>query len=315
MPLRKFSKIIQSKGLAVHVPNDSHFSFGTSPYFAHQHGLALDIYQSLKLENYPALSPVSGTIIKIREMRAPKPRFKDGIDKEYLTIIESTNTRGEVFKILHVKTKLNVGNKVEVGDELGNTIKNGYFAPWSSPHLHLEIRRREDAVRASGGARFCLSLDENEIENKAIDSKLEREIQVRIEHVCSDFFLGSLKENSYHTLNPITGLKGKINGKACILDGGIPLYKKGMIIQPNLSEADVDEKIFLGKEEIGRLKGHYDNFGFYDFKHIRFSLNNEKLRGISLFLSMNKPYIKLIPETSFTKSIKLNEIHELKVSR
>ena len=46
-----FYDIVKMVDLQVSIPETSHFSVGTSPYYAHQHGLAIDIYQNLFLEN------------------------------------------------------------------------------------------------------------------------------------------------------------------------------------------------------------------------------------------------------------------------
>ena len=79
-----FLTVIDTSSMKVLIPIKSHFSVGTSPYYAHQHGLAIDVYQGLTLDNYEVLSPISGEILQIKPMAAPKPKFKDGIDKEYL---------------------------------------------------------------------------------------------------------------------------------------------------------------------------------------------------------------------------------------
>ena len=153
-----FYDIVRTEDLHVSIPETSHFSIGTSPYYAHQHGLAIDIYQDLSLENYVVLSPVSGKILKIKPLIAPKPKFAGGIDKDFLILISNPFNPNLVWKLMHVRPFGNVGDQINIGDPLGNTIRNGYFAYWSSPHLHLEVRPIEDAIRAQGGKNFTLAI-------------------------------------------------------------------------------------------------------------------------------------------------------------
>ena len=125
MPTSKFYDIIKINGIGVSIPKTSHFSIGTSPYYAHQHGLAIDIYQNLTLENYKAVSPVSGKIFKIKTLIAPKPKFSDGIDKDYLLLISNLSNPDLLWKIMHIKPYQKEGETIEVGDILGETIRNG----------------------------------------------------------------------------------------------------------------------------------------------------------------------------------------------
>ena len=61
--MSEFYDIAKMDDIQVSIPKTSHFSIGTSPYYAHQHGLAIDIYHDLSLSNYEVLSPVSGKIL------------------------------------------------------------------------------------------------------------------------------------------------------------------------------------------------------------------------------------------------------------
>ncbi|MFW9823203.1 MAG: hypothetical protein ACFFE4_09725, partial [Candidatus Thorarchaeota archaeon] len=153
-----FYDIVKTDDTQVSIPHSSHFTIGTSPYYAHQHALGIDIYHSLFLENYEVLSPVSGEILKVKTLIAPKPKFKGGIDKDYIILVSNPHNPEITYKILHVRPdSVQVGNTIEIGELLGTTIRNGYFAYWSSPHLHLEIRPSNDAIRATGGRTFSLA--------------------------------------------------------------------------------------------------------------------------------------------------------------
>ena len=130
MPISEFYDIVKMDDIRISILKTSHFSIGTSPYYAHQHGLAIDIYQDLSLDNYEVLSPVFGKILKIKTLIAPKPKFVGGIDKDYLILINNPSNPDIVWKLMHVKPFGNAGDQIEIGEPLGKTIRNGYFAYW-----------------------------------------------------------------------------------------------------------------------------------------------------------------------------------------
>ncbi len=311
----EFYSIVNEDLIEIAIPNSSHFSLGTSPYFAHQNGLAIDIYQELNLENYQALSPVSGIIIKTKEMVAPKPKFNGGINKEYLTLIQGDN-KLKIFKILHIKPHVKVGEKIELGELIGTTIKNGYFAPWSSPHIHLEIRPKDDAIRARGGESFSLIYSNKK--KKEIYGKKSQEgkefIPVTVMSIFKEFILARLPEELYHEINPFIGVKGNISNHNCIVDGGIPLYHKGIVLLDNDHQLkSIPLKVANGIK-IGELWNQRGNFGFINYDPLKFYLNEVPIRGISLFIAKFLPLIKIIPYDIEEHNYSINSIQRLTVS-
>jgi murein DD-endopeptidase MepM/ murein hydrolase activator NlpD len=280
--------------LKIHIPKQSHFSVGTSPYYAHQNAVAIDIYHEICLNNFDVFSPISGKVIETKEMLAPKPRFKEGINKEYLTLIQNPHDINTVFKILHVKPYLNIGDEIEVGDTIGKTIKNGYFAPWSSPHLHLELKKPEEALRAKGGMNFSLKTKKNFRDAEEIND-LEQ-IPVNVNYICKEFYLCQFPKDFYQYLDPIYGIGAKINNISCVIDGGIPIYRNGIVHFSNEVE-DIKEftSVRLNNVPVGRLTGINHKYGYIEFLNTKFLLNSKKIRGISLFLANFKPLVKIIP--------------------
>ena len=295
MTASHFYDIIYTDDIIVSIPKSSHFSIGTSPYYAHQHGLAIDIYHEISLENYEALSPVSGKIITTKTMLAPKSKFEGGINKEHLTLIQNKKNPNIIYKILHIKPSIKNGQNVEVGDVLGNTIRNGYFAPWSSPHIHLEIRPKEDAIRASGGKQFSLLFNLINEGKKKKENKYNNKIPITIKSKFANYFLAHFPENLYYKYNPFIGLKGKILDSDCILDGGIPIYKKGIAISDKDFKLEYQTPTYLADQKIGALWDQRGRFGLIKFDHVRIFLNDKEIKGISLFLANFKPLIKIIP--------------------
>jgi hypothetical protein len=296
MTKSEFYDIIKMDEIQVSIPQTSHFTIGTSPYYAHQHALGIDIYHSLFLENYEVLSPISGEIIKVKTLVAPRPKFLRGIDKDYLILVSNPNNHKITYKIMHIKPhNIQVGERIEIGDPIGKTIRNGYFAYWSSPHLHLEIRPSNDAIRASGGRAFSLAFKKRKDKVSVEESKSE-EIQMKIHSVFPEFFLGNFPKSLYKFINPIYGVKVRVNLVDCILDGGIPHYKSGTIISHNSFKRDFLHSIYLGNHRIGKLNDSREQFGFFRFdSSLKLLLNNEEIRGISLYLANFIPLIKIIP--------------------
>jgi len=310
----EFYDIVNMDDIRVSVPQTSHFSIGTSPYYAHQHGLAIDIYHDLTLENYEALSPVSGKILKVKPLIAPKPKFIGGINKDYLILISNPSNSDLVWKLMHVKPSGNVGDQIEIGDPLGKTIRNGYFAYWSSPHLHLEVRPFKDAIRARGGKHFSLAVKTNNIFKNSSTNLKFREVPVKIQSIFPEFILGRLPESFYHKIFPIIGVKVRVNQLDCLLDGGIPHYKIGTVISQQENNLNPSHSVHLGMDKIGTLHEINGQFGFLKFDSLNFSLNKKEIRGISLYLANFLPLIKIIPYQKNEFSFEPNSIQYLSIS-
>lgn len=282
--------------IQVSIPQSSHFTIGSSPYYAHQHALGIDIYQSLSLDEYEVLSPISGEILKVKILLAPRPKFIGGIDKDYLILVSNPHNRKITYKIMHVKPyDIRSGQQIRVGDPIGKTIRNGYFAYWSSPHLHLEIRPSNDAIRASGGRTFSLAFNKNKSRNNIEERKYEK-IPIKVHSVYPEFYLARFSERLYKFIDPIYGVKVRVNKEECILDGGIPHYKNGTLISYGCFEREKNKSIYFENQIIGRLNDSRAQFGFFKFdSSLKFCLNGEEIRGISLYLANFIPLIKIIP--------------------
>jgi hypothetical protein len=120
------------------------FSLYNSPYPAHRHGHAVDLYPPSGAECAP--SPVAGTVVETRASRAPSRPGAEDLD--YLIVVDT----GEYLaRMLHVEPVVREGTEIDVGDELGRLVDSGYFAPWVGPHVHLGFRQPgTNAVRATG---------------------------------------------------------------------------------------------------------------------------------------------------------------------
>lgn len=309
-----FYDIVRTEYLHISIPETSHFSIGTSPYYAHQHGLAIDIYQNLSLENYEVLSPIAGKILKIKPLIAPKPKFIGGLAKDYLILINNPSNPKLVWKLMHVKPSISAGDEINIADPLGKTIRNGYFAYWSSPHLHLEVRPSDDAIRARGGKNFYL-FSEDEESQGTVSKKLDYyDVPVEIVEVHPEFILIRFPESFYYKISPIYGMRVSVNHDYCLLDGGIPHYKTGTVISDQYHCFKTTNSVYLGTKKIGTLHETRDQFGFLKFNFIKFMLNDKEIRGISLYLAKFLPLVKLIPYKKKQFSFKPKSIQYLSIS-
>ena len=247
------------------------------------------------MDNYDAFSPVEGKVIDMKTLIAPIPRFSGGINKEHLILIQNKDNQGLVFKFLHINPSIDIGQEIKVGDFLGKTIRNGYFAPWSSPHIHLEIRSKEDAIRASGGKSFSLYVDRFNHEDEILEQDDVDIIPVTIESVYTEYFLARFPDYLYYKVSPYIGVKGSNRNIPCIIDGGIPMYNRGIAIFNKSFKADELTPMNLIGKKIGTLWEQREQLGLFKFDQVKFYLNNLEIRGISLFIAKFKPFIKIVP--------------------
>lgn len=86
--------------------------------------------------------------------------------KEHVLIIDV----GKYYaKILHVEPFVSVGEEIKIGEKIGKLYRSPYFRPWTDPHIHLEIRNKNDYLRALGGIELkiknCISQGKNEFKD------------------------------------------------------------------------------------------------------------------------------------------------------
>lgn len=232
------NKILNVKGINIYASN--RLSFFNSPYPAHKEGKAVDIYSSL--------SPVDGRVKKIIKL-----------SHDYVILIECSQNPDVLAKILHIKPCVKAGEKLWVGDQLGVFIRSKFFDPWTDNHMHLELRKKDDAVRARGGYGL---LDFNE--TKIPPGKIKMDI--RIESISNNYITASLSKKYFTKIGKFYGLKYK---KSIIICGGLPHYNFGGML----------------------------NHGFRIFENAKMDLmlNDKKIKGVSLYLYLSNPgTIKLL---------------------
>jgi len=182
---------IVRKPIPLYVSEKAFYSFFNSPYAPHR-GAAVDIYGE-------PLSPVDGKIAMVRTFRTPRYR-EDAVREDYLILIDV----GEyTVKILHVRPGVREGEYVHTGDPLGRHVMSGFFRPWTEEHMHVEVRRKDDAIRAGGGVPLEIP------PMPAVEERIE--VTERLERF---------------SLARVRGPTGLACGGFAV-DGGIPHYNRG----------------------------------------------------------------------------------------
>jgi len=234
---------------------------------------AVDIYSE-----YPYLPVVEGVVEKI--IRIPSGFKVSNSESDEWVIIISLPDGENVLKVLHVKPSVRVGEKLYLGDELGKFVRTYHFYPWTELHMHAELRRATDPLRALGGYRL---FPENELLNLLRGYRcIDRE----------EYMVSSVREE-YSLLRPEAGgypcaqtlyLKG-------FLDGGLPHYGHASIFLVNRVLHVRSSEITSGKYVIGTLT-HLGEYSLI-FKPVAkpFAAGSE-WRGIGYFLMRDE--IKLI---------------------
>ena len=138
------------------------FSLYNSPYPAHDRGHAIDLYPGTGV----GISPVDGVVREVRTVGCPNREY--AVEQDHVIVIDVDDDwcasagieRSLSARILHVDPAVRGGDRVSVGDSLGETVRSGFFGRWVDDHVHLEFRDRDaDPFRASGSLRLAVGVD------------------------------------------------------------------------------------------------------------------------------------------------------------
>ncbi|MBD3204717.1 peptidoglycan DD-metalloendopeptidase family protein [Candidatus Bathyarchaeota archaeon] len=291
----EYVPVAKSKDVKVYCPHNGRYSFFNSPYPAHKIKTGIDIYPVLNFGDI-ANSPINGEVIFIRKVKAPRGKgFKDsGFDT--IILLKPEENPSVVVKILHLDPCVKVGDKLNIGDNLGSLLRSGYYGWGTSPHLHLEIRPEKDPIRARGG--YILK----NLHLKA--GKLHDRLIGKVIHQQPEYSLIELYDSQ-------TGLSVKFDKEKGVLDGGIPYY--GWLgvhtDRPQLG------KISLMGTIIGNIHTVMEEASIGYCREFSFSINEKKLLGLSLYLSpKKKATIKIIPLKVGELNLELEEEVDIKIN-
>lgn len=191
------------------------FTLYNSPFAAHDRGCAVDLYP----EDDGAPSPVAGEVLDTRRVRAPPKPY--AAEHDYLLLVD---TGAHVARILHVDPAVEPGDRVAVGDPLGDLVRAGFFAPWVPNHIHLGFRSPEaNPYRASGSLPLSPGVDPRPLSWDGTGTVVERgETWARLDAPAhpapGEAFVG-------------------LGSNGAVLDGGFPHYDRGGLLGRPVREA------------------------------------------------------------------------------
>jgi len=248
------------------------FSLFNSPYAAHDRGCAIDLYPA----SDRAPSPVAGVVTDVRSVRAPPQPY--AVAEDHLILIDIGD---RVARILHVDPAVGPGDRVAVGDTLGETIRSGFFAPWVDDHVHLGFRDPDaNPYRAAGSLPVTV-----DVPVRALDwdgSGTVREV--------GETYV-VLDRPRHPDPGSWVGLAG---ASGVVLDGGCPHYDGGGV----LSATEDGTPVSVAGDRVGVAT---DRVVTWDDVTLR--ANGHPLPGLSLFVARDAGFgAKLVaPDHDFAR--------------
>lgn len=247
-----------------------------------------------------AFSPIKGKVCDIRTFRGHS-KLLNASELEYLILIQNEDNPNINTKLLHVKPTVQKGDYVDVGDKIGEYIRSFFFARWTDPHLHAELRPKEDAMRARGA--FQLNLCQPITEDRQYK---EFPLKAKLVKCSPNALFLEVNEEAF-SKQKLAGLKVGIETKKDnalfmgILDAGIPYFGHGGIFTKDACKITPGDIVKLNGFSIGEiLETDLDN-RYVRFRPTSFHIRWKEVifKGISCRLSLKNRFIKIIsPSTN-----------------
>lgn len=288
-----------SEEVKIYCPREGKFSFFNSPYPSHHIYSSIDIYP-VKNFNAVAPSPVKGEIVDVRKVKCPPGKgFRSSV-YDYVILMRSLENPERWIKILHVKPSVRKGEIVRPGEKLGKFIRSGFFDFWTDPHIHVEVRKPSDHIRALGGFKF----------KRLIMTKCE----VSECGTLSGVVTKSKDEYSLVKLNEEYkyGIPVNVGGELGVLDGGIPHYGLFGVHMPMQLRLRIKKTVKLCGKKIGEVKSVYSNMCIAQISSLTFKLNKIPVRLSFYFYPLINPLVKVIPHKP--GKLKLEESEEIHIT-
>jgi len=260
--------------MAVTVPREVleqyyRFSLYNSPFDAHDEGCAIDLYP----EGPRAPSPVAGEVLDTKTVRAPPKAY--AAEHDHLTLVD---TGDHVARLLHVKPGVEAGDSVAVGDDLGELVRAGFFAPWVPNHVHLGFRALDaDPYRAAGSLPVDAGVDVEPLMWNGTGTVVET---------------GGTWARLDSPTHPVpgerfVGLAADVAGETGVLDGGLPHYEWGGL----LGGDGGDGTARLAGQRVGTAEGRT-----VAWDDLTVLANGDPVTGVALFCSRDDAGVKLVGE-------------------
>jgi hypothetical protein len=292
----------------IYAPHDGFISYFNSPYYAHHKATGLDIYSS-DPDNTVALSPVAGRVKTIHSFTPPKKSFLKHHNPEQLIILSSKGHQSHFIRLLHINSTVKAGDSISVGDELGTLIRSGFFNYWTDPHIHIDVRRHGNLLRAKGSLPL-IPKTQNLHAAKNPSRPFDPGCDLTVVEVKREYILAHTKNTSH--INGIYGFVGRVATASGIIDAGLPHYSYGGIHFTNCPSISLGAPIFIGSQIIGAITHMSPHYALFKTSPLNISLNGQKIRGLSLYLYLsNQKLMKIIPLSPGTIPLKKGDDAQL----
>jgi len=261
----------------IYSPDDSYFSFYNSPYVSHGQGSSVDIYPFHQSWQDIVVSPVSGKVVKIKKMKMGRPKEFPTHRNDFGIAIQPEHTDKDIVRILHCDPTVSVGDRVDLGDSIGKTLRSRFFNYWTGPHYHVEVMDLESFERSSQSYPFKQLFRFPPREGLKESANIEYEIS----QVTRDFVKGFPRNIEHSTISDLIGLAAKSQEDVNfgILDGGISHYKQGGVVGGvNIKSNSV---VYFAGKPVGTIA---DSHRFIRGPVISSTLDGKDLRGLSCFI-------------------------------
>jgi hypothetical protein len=281
--------IASSGGVTVHAPARGFVSFTNSPYYSHEHGLAVDIYPLAT--GATAFSPVQGDLVEVFTVRSPRPRYFEAAEEERLLIIRPVENPRLVVRILHTDYDPGPGANLSVGTPIGNIVRSGFYDFWTERHIHVEVRNATHLLRAKGSLPMVPLTQASNLSG----TPSERPPKLTVVGASRNFTLVD-PEEGVMSLGPLNGLGCRVGEAVGILDAGVPHYRVGSVHLEKGVDIPSGEYVELWGTPVGRVTECGKGLAIFKSLPMEVRLNGHAIRGLSLYPWIGRrPLLKLIP--------------------
>jgi hypothetical protein len=272
---------------AVLAPFDR-FTLYNSPYPAHDHGCAVDLYPGEAVAAHPggearAPSPVAGVVRDTVTVSAPSRSYAAARDHLVLVDVDHpAPAAGLVARLMHVDPAVEPGDRVDVGDDLGRLVRSGYYAPWVPDHVHLGFREPDaDLRRARGSVRLELGVP---VEPVPWDGTGEV--------VATGDTYAELDAPAHPAPGERwAGIAARGPAGEGVLDGGLDHYDGGGLLGVAGADDGGDGPVALAGRQVGVADGRD-----VTWDDVTVCANGEPVRGLSLYCARDALGAKLVGE-------------------
>ena len=302
-------EVATSKGVSISAPSDGFVSFFNSPYHPHIKQAALDIYASSRRFGSEAPSPVKGKVRKLYAFEPPTPKWFNAPKTEYMILIECSENPEVWAKILHIQPSVKEGDKIDVGTPLGCFIRDGFFHPWTDPHMHIEIRSRSDPIRATGGYPLVPAITNT----CYVDGELEENEPCtgRVVGLGERYALIELQA-PFMYIEPFFGLCGRVGEEFGLVDGGLPHYQWAGLLYRKGSKQFSEAKLL--NTPVGRVRASRNWAALLTCEDFDIVVDGLLCVGLSCYLNLKRERLVkiLLPKGS---NLRVDHRVDLKLTR